>query len=112
MKVAVIDINGKKTGRSVELSEAVFGIEPNDHAVYLDVKQHLANKRQGTHKAKERAEQSDQLKTEFLHNMSHEIRTPLNGIMGFSDMLDQPNLNEEKKHKLVFTNQYNCTENT
>ena len=56
MKVAVIDINGKKTGRNVELSEAVFGIEPNDHAIYLDVKQHLANRRQGTHKAKERAE--------------------------------------------------------
>jgi len=56
MKVAVLDINGKKTGRSVELSDAVFGIEPNEHAVYLDVKQHLANKRQGTHKAKERAE--------------------------------------------------------
>jgi len=56
MKVAVIDINGKKTGRNVELSEAVFGIEPNDHAVYLDVKQHLANRRQGTHKAKERAD--------------------------------------------------------
>ena len=56
MKVAVIDINGKKTGRSVELSEAVFGVEPNNHAIYLDVKQHLANKRQGTHKAKERAE--------------------------------------------------------
>ncbi len=56
MKVAVIDINGKNTGRSVELSDAVFGIEPNEHAVYLDVKQHLANKRQGTHKSKERAE--------------------------------------------------------
>lgn len=56
MKVAVIDINGKKTGRSVELSDTVFGVEPNDHAIYLDVKQHLANKRQGTHKAKERAE--------------------------------------------------------
>ena len=56
MKVAVIDINGKKTGRSVELSDAVFGVEPNDHAIYLDVKQHLANRRQGTHKAKERAE--------------------------------------------------------
>ena len=56
MKVAVIDINGKKTGRSVELSDAVFGIEPNEHAIYLDVKQHLANRRQGTHKAKERAE--------------------------------------------------------
>ena len=56
MKVAVIDINGKNTGRSVELSDAVFGIEQNEDAVYLDVKQHLANKRQGTHKAKERAE--------------------------------------------------------
>jgi len=56
MKVAVVDINGKNTGREVELSDAVFGIEPNEHAIYLDVKQHLANKRQGTHKAKERAE--------------------------------------------------------
>ena len=56
MKLAVLDINGKETGREVTLSEAVFGIEPNKHAIYLDVKQHLANKRQGTHKAKERAE--------------------------------------------------------
>ena len=56
MKVAVIDINGKETGRKADLSDAVFGIEPNTHAVYLDVKQYLANQRQGTHKAKERAE--------------------------------------------------------
>ncbi len=56
MKVAVIDINGKETGRKADLSDAVFGIEPNDHAVYLDVKQYLANQRQGTHKAKERAD--------------------------------------------------------
>ena len=56
MKVAVLDITGKDTGRKVELSSDVFGIEPNDHAIYLDVKQHLANKRQGTHKSKERAE--------------------------------------------------------
>jgi large subunit ribosomal protein L4 len=56
MKVAVLDINGKETGKNVELSDSVFAIEPNDHAVYLDVKQHLANRRQGTHKAKERAE--------------------------------------------------------
>ena len=56
MKVAVLDINGKDTGRKVELSKDVFGIEPNDHAIYLDVKQYLANQRQGTHKAKERAE--------------------------------------------------------
>ncbi|RSK42084.1 50S ribosomal protein L4 [Mangrovimonas spongiae] len=56
MKVAVLDINGKDTGRKVELSKDVFAIEPNNHAVYLDVKQYLANQRQGTHKAKERAE--------------------------------------------------------
>ncbi|NER16203.1 50S ribosomal protein L4 [Spongiivirga citrea] len=56
MKVAVVDINGKETGRKVELSDAVFAIEPNEHSVYLDVKQYLANQRQGTHKAKERAE--------------------------------------------------------
>ena len=56
MKVAVLDITGKDTGRQVELSNEVFGIEPNDHAIYLDVKQYLANQRQGTHKAKERAE--------------------------------------------------------
>ena len=56
MKVAVLDINGKETGRKVELSDAVFAIEPNNHAVYLDVKQYLAHQRQGTHKSKERAE--------------------------------------------------------
>ncbi|EDP97973.1 50S ribosomal protein L4 [Kordia algicida OT-1] len=56
MEVAVLDINGKETGRKANLSDAVFAIEPNDHAVYLDVKQYLANQRQGTHKAKERAE--------------------------------------------------------
>ncbi|GGG25623.1 50S ribosomal protein L4 [Dokdonia pacifica] len=56
MKVAVVDIKGKETGREANLSDAVFAIEPNNHAVYLDVKQYLANQRQGTHKAKERAE--------------------------------------------------------
>ena len=56
MKVAVLDITGKDTGRKVELSNEVFGIEPNDNAIYLDVKQYLANQRQGTHKSKERAE--------------------------------------------------------
>ena len=56
MEVAVLDKNGKETGRKVSLSDSVFGIEPSDHAVYLDVKQYLANQRQGTHKAKERAE--------------------------------------------------------
>jgi large subunit ribosomal protein L4 len=56
MEVAVININGKETGRKVTLSDEVFGIEPNHHVVYLDVKQYLAHQRQGTHKAKERAE--------------------------------------------------------
>ena len=58
MEVKVLDINGKDTRRKVELSDSVFGIEPNNHAVYLDVKQYLANQRQGNHKAKERAELS------------------------------------------------------
>lgn len=56
MEVKVVDFNGKDTGRKVQLSDSVYGIEPNNHAVYLDVKQYLANQRQGTHKAKERAE--------------------------------------------------------
>lgn len=56
MKVVVLDINGKDTGRKADLSKEVFGIEPNNHAVYLDVKQYLANQRQGTHKSKERGE--------------------------------------------------------
>lgn len=56
MEIAVVDIKGKETGRKVNLSDAVFGIEPNNHAVYLDVKQYLANQRQGTHKSKERAD--------------------------------------------------------
>jgi large subunit ribosomal protein L4 len=56
MQVEVLDIKGKKTGRTVELPENVFGIEPNDHVIYLSVKQYLAAQRQGTHKVKTRAE--------------------------------------------------------
>jgi large subunit ribosomal protein L4 len=56
MEVKVIDSKGKATSKKVTLSDGIFGIEPNDHAIYLDVKQHLANRRQGTHKSKERAE--------------------------------------------------------
>jgi large subunit ribosomal protein L4 len=56
MELNVVDIKGQETGRKVQLPDAVFGIEPNDHAIYLDVKQYLANNRQGTHKSKERAE--------------------------------------------------------
>jgi len=56
MKLKVTSTKGAATSKEVSLSKDVFGIEPNDHAIYLDVKQHLANRRQGTHKAKERAE--------------------------------------------------------
>ncbi len=56
MEVKVLNFNGKETGRTITLSDSVFAIEPNNHAVYLDVKQYLANQRQGNHKAKERAE--------------------------------------------------------
>ena len=58
MELSVFNIKGEDTGRKVTLNDAIYGIEPNDHAIYLDVKQFLANKRQGTHKSKERSEVS------------------------------------------------------
>ncbi len=58
MELSVLNIKGEDTGKKVTLNDAIFGIEPNDHAIYLDVKQYLANKRQGTHKSKERSEVS------------------------------------------------------
>ena len=58
MELSVFNIKGEDTGRKVTLNDAIFGIEPNDHAIYLDVKQYLANQRQGTHKSKERSEVS------------------------------------------------------
>lgn len=58
MDINVLDIKGQKTGRKVTLSESIFGIEPNDHVIYLDVKQYMADQRQGTHKSKERSEVS------------------------------------------------------
>jgi len=56
MKLEVLNIKGEKTGRSVQLADEIFGIEPNDHVLYLDVKRYQINQRQGTHKAKERNE--------------------------------------------------------
>jgi len=56
MEVKVLNLSGKETGAKVQLPEAVFGVTPNDHAIYLDVKQYLANQRQGTHKSKQRNE--------------------------------------------------------
>ncbi|HPC26079.1 MAG TPA: 50S ribosomal protein L4 [Paludibacteraceae bacterium] len=56
MELSVLNIKGEDTGRKVSLNEKIFSIEPNDHAIYLDVKQHLANRRQGTHKTKVRSE--------------------------------------------------------
>lgn len=58
MDINVLNIKGQETGRKVTLSESVFGIEPNDHVIYLDVKQYMADQRQGTHKSKERSEVS------------------------------------------------------
>ena len=62
MELSVLNIKGEDTGRKVVLNDAVFGIEPNDHAIYLDVKQFMANQRQGTHKSKERSEISGSTK--------------------------------------------------
>ncbi|RLD95987.1 MAG: 50S ribosomal protein L4 [Bacteroidetes bacterium] len=56
MELDVMNISGKSTGKKIKLDKEIFGIEPNDHAIYLDVKQIMGNKRQGTHKAKERSE--------------------------------------------------------
>ncbi len=56
MEIAVVNIEGKETGKKVNLEDSIFGIEPNDHAIYLDSKQFMATKRQGTHKSKERSE--------------------------------------------------------
>src|SRR5436853_786105 len=56
MEVAIINTTGKETGKKMKLNADIFNVEPNDHAIYLDVKQYLANQRQGTHKSKERAE--------------------------------------------------------
>lgn len=58
MELSVLNISGKDTGKKVSLDDAIFGIEPNDHVLWLDVKQYLANQRQGTHKSKERSEMS------------------------------------------------------
>ena len=56
MELSIYNIKGEQTGKKVQLSDAIFGIEPNNHAIYLDVKQYLANQRQGTHKSKQRSE--------------------------------------------------------
>ncbi len=58
MELAVVNISGKETGRRVQLNDSIFGVEPNDHAIYLDTKQFMANQRQGTHKSKHRGEVS------------------------------------------------------
>ncbi|MBK7956776.1 MAG: 50S ribosomal protein L4 [Bacteroidetes bacterium] len=62
MKLEVLNINGSKTGKQIDLDDNIFGIEPNDHVLYLSVKQYLANQRQGTHKVKQRGETSGSTK--------------------------------------------------
>jgi large subunit ribosomal protein L4 len=59
MELSIYNIEGKDTGKKISLDESIFGIEPNDHAIYLDVKQYMANNRQGTHKSKQRSEVAD-----------------------------------------------------
>ena len=88
MKVAVLDINGKDTGRKVELSTQVFGIEPNDHAIYLDVKQYLANQRQGTHKSKERSEITGSTRK----IKKQKVRARRSRVRGMSDSLPRRNV--------------------
>ena len=73
MELAVVNINGVETGKKVTLSADTFGIEPNNHAIYLDVKQYLANQRQGTHKAKEKSEVSGS--TKKLHRQKGSIKS-------------------------------------
>ena len=68
MEVSVLNINGENTGRKVTLDESIFGIEPNEHVVYMAVRQYLAAQRQGTHKSKERAERRASCLT-FLFNL-------------------------------------------
>jgi len=65
MEVAIVKYSGEKSGKKAKLSDEVFGIEPNDHAIYLDVKSYLANQRQGTHKAKEKHEVARTTKKAF-----------------------------------------------
>ena len=78
MEVNVYNIKGEDTGRKITLNESIFGIEPNDHAIYLDVKQFMANQRQGTHKSKERSEISGS--TRKIGRQKHEQhqRVPVN----------------------------------
>ena len=71
MEVSVLNIKGQETGRKVTLNEAIFGIEPNDHVLYLDVKQYLANQRQGTAKSKERSEISGSTRKLIIRVWSH-----------------------------------------
>ena len=69
MEVKVINISGKETGAKVQLPDAIFAVEPNDHAIYLDVKQYLANQRQGTHKSKQRNEIAGSTKKLYKHRI-------------------------------------------
>lgn len=71
MKIEILNSTGSKTGRNVELNDEIFGIEPNDHAIYLTVKLFLANQRQGTHKSKERNEVAGS--TRKLHRQKEQV---------------------------------------
>ena len=80
MEVAIVNVSGQETGKKIKLNKNIFGVEPNDHAIWLDVKQHLANQRQGTHKSKQRNEISGsskkihRQKTTKLRKSPHDCR--------------------------------------
>src|SRR3546814_14455103 len=100
MELKVVDITGKETGNKVTLSDEIFGIDPNDHAIYLDVKQYLANQRQGTHKSKQRNEIAGS--TRKLHRQKGtggsrkgSIKNPL--FRGGGRILDRQSVGEGKR---------------
>ena len=100
-----IELNIKhKSGHIIPYFLKCLGFQRNNKQYFLGIGidiSKLKKTEQELIKAKERAEESDQLKTEFIHNMSHEIRTPLNGILGFSKILNKPNLNDAKKEHYI-----------
>lgn len=88
MELAVYNIKGEDTGRKVTLSDTVFGVEPNDHAIYLTVRQYRANQRQGTHKAKERSEQVGSTRKLFRQKgTGGAIHLCFAGVLLYSDLV-------------------------
>ena len=101
MEVRILNQQGQETGRTAQLNDEIFGITPNDHAMYLDVKQYLANQRQGTHKSKQRAEIART--TKKLHKQNGSMKSPLyrGGGRVFGPIPHEYGFKLNKKLKLV-----------